>query len=154
LRLLDHSARPRADRPLRRTAEPRRDPGRGRRSTRPRGGRSAASRHRPDLPAVRSRASAPGDRSPRDDRQDPADPMNARTATQATAPNLVPLAATLLAGAIAALLDSTITTMALDELSRELTVPVTTIQWVTTAYVLAMTAVIPLVGWSVGRFGA
>lgn len=80
--------------------------------------------------------------------------MNARTATQATAPNLVPLAATLLAGAIAALLDSTITTMALDELSRELTVPVTTIQWVTTAYVLAMTAVIPLVGWSVGRFGA
>src|SRR5690606_4790625 len=81
--------------------------------------------HRPDLPAVRSRASAPGDRSPHDDRKDPADPMNTRTAPQAAAPNLVPLAATLLAGAIAALLDSTITTMALDELSRELAVPVT-----------------------------
>jgi len=79
--------------------------------------------------------------------------MTTRSAVQAS-PRLVPLAATVLAGAIAALLESTITAMALDQLRRDLAVPVTTVQWVTTAYVLAMAAVIPLVGWSVGRFGA
>ncbi|MGS2616132.1 MDR family MFS transporter [Micromonospora sp. LZ34] len=68
--------------------------------------------------------------------------------------SIVPVAATLLFGAIAALLDTTIVAVALDELRRELDAGVTVIQWVTTAYVLAMTAVIPLVGWSVGRFGA
>ncbi|WP_067824985.1 DHA2 family efflux MFS transporter permease subunit [Actinomadura kijaniata] len=67
---------------------------------------------------------------------------------------LVPLAATLLVGAVAALLDTTIVAVALDDLGRELGASVGVVQWVTTAYVLAMTAVIPLVGWSVGRFGA
>ncbi|WP_326822646.1 MDR family MFS transporter [Streptosporangium sp. NBC_01756] len=67
---------------------------------------------------------------------------------------LLPLTATVLVGAMAALLDTTIVAVALDELARDLAAPVTTIQWVTTSYVLAMTAVIPLVGWSVGRFGA
>ncbi|WP_319019160.1 MDR family MFS transporter [Microbispora sitophila] len=60
---------------------------------------------------------------------------------------------TLLTGAVAALLDTTIVAVALDELRRELGAAVTVIQWVTTAYVLAMAAVIPLVGWSVARFG-
>jgi EmrB/QacA subfamily drug resistance transporter len=68
--------------------------------------------------------------------------------------SIVPLAATLLVGAIAALLDTTIVAVALDELGRDLHAPVTAVEWVTTAYVLAMAAVIPLVGWSVGRFGA
>lgn len=68
--------------------------------------------------------------------------------------SLVPLAATLLVGAIAALLDTTIVAVALEELRRDLNAPVTVIQWVTTAYVLAMAAVIPAVGWSAGRFGA
>jgi EmrB/QacA subfamily drug resistance transporter len=80
---------------------------------------------------------------------------NASPAASATAARtLLPLAATLLVGAMAALLDTTIVAVALDELARDLAAPVTVIQWVTTAYVLAMTAVIPLVGWSVGRFGA
>ncbi|MEV4187219.1 DHA2 family efflux MFS transporter permease subunit [Streptosporangium canum] len=80
--------------------------------------------------------------------------MSAPTVTRAPDGSIVPLAATLLIGAIAALLDTTIVAVALDGLGRELAAPVSTIQWVTTAYVLAMTAVIPLVGWSVGRFGA
>ncbi|GAA2267729.1 MDR family MFS transporter [Nonomuraea roseoviolacea subsp. roseoviolacea] len=67
---------------------------------------------------------------------------------------LLPLTATVLVGAMAALLDTTIVAVALDELARDLSATVTAIQWVTTSYVLAMTAVIPLVGWSVGRFGA
>ncbi|MER5319840.1 DHA2 family efflux MFS transporter permease subunit [Streptosporangium roseum] len=80
--------------------------------------------------------------------------MSAPTVTRAPEGSIVPLAATLLIGAIAALLDTTIVAVALDELGRELAAPISTIQWVTTSYVLAMTAVIPLVGWSVGRFGA
>lgn len=71
----------------------------------------------------------------------------------APAPSIVPLAATLLVGALAALLDTTIVAVALDELHRDLRATVAVIQWVTTAYVLAMVAVIPLVGWSVGRLG-
>ncbi|MBK3585497.1 MULTISPECIES: MDR family MFS transporter [Streptomyces] len=67
---------------------------------------------------------------------------------------LVLLSATVLVGAIAALLDTTIVAVALDELRREFDSSVVQIQWVTTAYVLAMTAVIPAIGWTVGRFGA
>ncbi|MEV0420401.1 DHA2 family efflux MFS transporter permease subunit [Streptosporangium canum] len=80
--------------------------------------------------------------------------MSAPTVTRAPEGSIVPLAATLLIGAIAALLDTTIVAVALDGLGRELAAPISVIQWVTTSYVLAMTAVIPLVGWSVGRFGA
>jgi MFS family permease len=68
--------------------------------------------------------------------------------------SIVPIAVTVLFGAIAALLDTTLVTVALDALRLELDAPVTVLQWVTTAHVLAMTAVIPLVGWSTGRFGA
>ncbi|EIV92635.1 MDR family MFS transporter [Frankia sp. QA3] len=76
------------------------------------------------------------------------------TRTGAEAASIVPLATTLLVGAIAALLDTTIVAVALDQLRHDLDATVTAIQWVTTSYVLAMTAVIPVVGWSVGRFGA
>ncbi|MET7459773.1 MFS transporter [Nonomuraea sp. NPDC005501] len=76
------------------------------------------------------------------------------TPASTSARPLLPLAATVLVGAIAALLDTTIVAVAPDELASDLAAPVTTIQWVTTSYVLAMTAVIPLVGWPVGRFGA
>lgn len=76
------------------------------------------------------------------------------TPSATTARGLLPLTATVLVGAMAALLDTTIVAVALNELARDLGAPVTVIQWVTTSYVLAMTAVIPLVGWSVGRFGA
>jgi EmrB/QacA subfamily drug resistance transporter len=85
--------------------------------------------------------------------------MSARTTARppqlaSPGPGIVPLAATLLVGAIAALLDTTIVAVALEELRRDLRATLGLIQWVTTAYVLAMAAVIPLVGWSVGRFGA
>ncbi len=69
-------------------------------------------------------------------------------------PSIVPVAATVLFGAVAALLDTTLVAVALDALGAELDASVTAVSWVSTAYVLAMTAVIPLVGWAVGRFGA
>jgi EmrB/QacA subfamily drug resistance transporter len=65
-----------------------------------------------------------------------------------------PIATTVLFGAVAALLDTTLVAVALDALRIELNASVPDVGWVSTAYVLAMTAVIPLVGWSVGRFGA
>ncbi len=61
---------------------------------------------------------------------------------QAGERGLVLLSATLMVGAIAALLDTTIVTIALHALRRELGATVSLIQWVTTAYVLAMAAVI------------
>jgi EmrB/QacA subfamily drug resistance transporter len=69
-------------------------------------------------------------------------------------PSIVPVAATVLFGAVAALLDTTLVVVALDALRVELDASVAAASWVVIAYVLAMTAVIPLVGWSVGRFGA
>lgn len=68
-------------------------------------------------------------------------------------PGLVRLALVLSLGGIAALLDTTIVAVAIDRLSHEFAAPVATIQWVTTAYLLALTAVIPLSGWTAERFG-
>ena len=61
--------------------------------------------------------------------------------------------ATLVVGASAALLDTTIVSIALDELQQQLAATVGQIQWITTSYLLAMTAVIPIVGWTVSRYG-
>ena len=50
-------------------------------------------------------------------------------------------------------LDSTIVNVALDTLAREFGVSITGIQWVTTAYLLALAALIPVSGWATDRFG-
>lgn len=59
-----------------------------------------------------------------------------------------------LVGGIAVILDSTIVSVALDGLSRQLHTGVSTIQWVSTGYLLALGVAIPLVGWLQGRLGA
>lgn len=69
-------------------------------------------------------------------------------------PALLKLAVIVTVGAIASLLDTTVVNVAIDTLGRQFHAPVSTIQWVSTAYLLALTAVIPLTGWSVERFGA
>lgn len=68
-------------------------------------------------------------------------------------PALLKLSGVLLAGAFAALLDSTIVTVAIDGLTRAFGAPVAKVQWVATAYLLAMAAVIPVTGWAVDRYG-
>ncbi|MCW4456918.1 DHA2 family efflux MFS transporter permease subunit [Microbacterium sp. MPKO10] len=62
------------------------------------------------------------------------------------------LAAVIVGGA-AAILDSTIVTIALDQLSADLHSTPATIQWVVTAYLLALAAAIPLSGWAQSTFG-
>jgi MFS family permease len=64
------------------------------------------------------------------------------------------VAAVVTLGLIMAVLDSTIVNVALDTLSRDLDAPLSTIQWVTTAYLLSIASVIPLSGWTTERFGS
>jgi EmrB/QacA subfamily drug resistance transporter len=57
-------------------------------------------------------------------------------------------------GTIMAILDTTIVAVALATLARDFHTDISTIQWVTTGYLLALAVVIPLSGWAVHRFGA
>ncbi len=59
----------------------------------------------------------------------------------------------LIVGGFAAILDSTIVAIAIDTLAREFDVPVSTIQWVSTGYLLALAVAIPLTGWAQARVG-
>ncbi|WP_144714516.1 DHA2 family efflux MFS transporter permease subunit [Curtobacterium pusillum] len=67
--------------------------------------------------------------------------------------NLSRLAIALVVGAMAPLFDSTIVSVALHTLSRDLGASVDTIQWVSTSYLLAMGVTVPLVGWLQNRVG-
>lgn len=69
-------------------------------------------------------------------------------------PAVLKLAGVLLVGVIAPLLDSTIVNIAIHTLGRELAVSVSTIQWVSTGYLLALAMAVPITGWAVERFGA
>src|SRR6201993_1682506 len=57
-------------------------------------------------------------------------------------------------GSIMSILDTTIVAVALATLGRDFRVPVSTIQWVATGYLLALALVTPVSGWAVDRFGA
>jgi EmrB/QacA subfamily drug resistance transporter len=57
-------------------------------------------------------------------------------------------------GVIMSILDTTIVNVALETLARELHASLSTIQWVSTGYMLALAVVIPLTGWTSERFGA
>jgi EmrB/QacA subfamily drug resistance transporter len=59
----------------------------------------------------------------------------------------------LIVGGIAAILDSTMVTLALHTLVVRLHSTDGTIQWVTTGYLLAMAVAIPTTGWAEGRWG-
>ncbi|MFD7708253.1 DHA2 family efflux MFS transporter permease subunit [Streptomyces sp. NPDC059785] len=88
---------------------------------------------------------------------------SARTST-GTAPSAPPprklspevrrIAVVVVAGAIASLLDSTIVNIALNDLTSELHTGLDTVQWVVTAYLLALASVIPVTGWAARRVGA
>lgn len=59
----------------------------------------------------------------------------------------------LVIGGAAAILDSTVVTIALGPLSRQFHAPTTTVQWVITGYLLAIAVTVPLSGWAQSRFG-
>jgi EmrB/QacA subfamily drug resistance transporter len=80
-------------------------------------------------------------------------PASADTADRLD-PALLKLAGIVLVGAVAVQLDATIVNVAIDTLGRELDASLSTIQWVSTGYLLALAMVIPLTGWAVDRFGS
>src|SRR3954454_18569451 len=64
------------------------------------------------------------------------------------------VATVVVVGVIMSILDTTIVNVALETLSRELHAPLSTIQWVSTGYLLSLALVIPLTGWLSERYGA
>ncbi|GHC93847.1 MFS transporter [Nocardiopsis terrae] len=94
-------------------------------------------------------------------KQDPTSPSAGSTGPASSLPPapqrldrpLLKLASVLLVGAMAALLDTTIVNVAVDHLSRALDAPVSTAQWVASAYLLSTASVIPMTGWAIDRFG-
>jgi EmrB/QacA subfamily drug resistance transporter len=69
-------------------------------------------------------------------------------------PELTRLALAIVVGAIAVILDTTIVSVGIHELGAALGATVATIQWVSTAYLLAMFVTIPLTGWAQSRLGS
>ncbi|MEA2479434.1 MAG: hypothetical protein QOJ07_1356 [Thermoleophilaceae bacterium] len=64
------------------------------------------------------------------------------------------VASVVIVGVVMSILDTTIVNVALETLSRDLHSPLSTIQWVSTGYLLSLAMVIPLTGWMSERFGA
>jgi EmrB/QacA subfamily drug resistance transporter len=69
-------------------------------------------------------------------------------------PHVKRIAIVIVLGSIMSILDTTIVNVALHSLSRDLHTPLNSVQWVVSAYLLALAAVIPLSGWAVRRYGA
>lgn len=69
-------------------------------------------------------------------------------------PALLKTSFVLVLGPILALLDTTVVGVGLDAVARDLGGPVTTLQWVSAGYLLAISMVMPLAGWASDRFGA
>jgi EmrB/QacA subfamily drug resistance transporter len=63
------------------------------------------------------------------------------------------LVATVSVGSLFTILSATIVNVAIPTLGRELDASLLEVQWVATAYLLSLTAVIPLAGWASERFG-
>jgi EmrB/QacA subfamily drug resistance transporter len=69
-------------------------------------------------------------------------------------PQVKRIAVAVVLGAVMSALSTTIVNVALETLSERLGASLDEIQWVVTAYMLALAAVIPVSGWAAARFGA
>jgi EmrB/QacA subfamily drug resistance transporter len=77
----------------------------------------------------------------------------AKPAAEKLDPTVIRTALILIVGGMAVIFDTTIVSVALHTLSVKLDTSVTTIQWVTTGYLLALGIAVPLSTWSLERFG-
>src|ERR1700743_1701058 len=68
-------------------------------------------------------------------------------------PKVLRSALILIVGFLAVIFDTTIVSVALHTLATQLHAPVSTIQWVTTGYLLALGIAVPLSTWGLRRFG-
>ncbi len=69
-------------------------------------------------------------------------------------PALITLALAVIVGTFTVQMDATMVNVAMDSLRSGYHAPVSTIQWVSTAYLLAMAVAVPLAGWGADRFGS
>lgn len=69
-------------------------------------------------------------------------------------PDVWKVSAVALFGSLLSQLDATIVNVSLTSLATDLQTTISTIQWVTSGYLLALTLVLPLNGWLVDRIGA
>ncbi|MFI9367023.1 DHA2 family efflux MFS transporter permease subunit [Kitasatospora sp. NPDC053057] len=76
------------------------------------------------------------------------------TPRQGLGPEVWKAATVVILGSTMSFLDSTIVNVALKALASGLDAPLDTIQWVVTAYLLAVAAAIPVSGWAARRYGA
>src|ERR1700722_2605208 len=68
-------------------------------------------------------------------------------------PHVLRIALTIIIGALAVVFDSTIISVAINDLGRDLHAPLSTIQWVSTAYLLALAVTMPIAGWAQAALG-
>lgn len=68
-------------------------------------------------------------------------------------PQLLMVGTALAIGAVLALLSTTIVSVGIGRFSEVFSAPLSTIQWVSTAYLLAIAVAIPITGWGMDRFG-
>lgn len=69
-------------------------------------------------------------------------------------PSIWKVSAVATLGSLLSQLDATIVNVSLSSLAADLHASLSTIQWVTSGYLLALTLVLPLNGWLVDRIGA
>ena len=88
----------------------------------------------------------------------PADPSAGDTSSKGLFagfdPQLKRLALVVVLGSIMSILDTTIVNVAIPTFQKDFRAPLSTVQWVSTGYLLALAMTIPLTGWAVERFGA
>ncbi len=78
----------------------------------------------------------------------------AEPAQEKLSPEVFKVSAVALFGTVLSQLDATIVNVSLTNLAADLHTTLSTIQWVTSGYLLALTLVLPLNGWLVDRIGA
>lgn len=69
-------------------------------------------------------------------------------------PEVKKLAVAVIVGVITVIFDTTIVAVGIHELGAELNASVSTIQWVSTGYLLALFVTLPLTGWAQSRLGS
>ncbi|MCK9171269.1 MAG: multidrug efflux MFS transporter [Treponema sp.] len=68
-------------------------------------------------------------------------------------PVVLRTAIVLVVGALAPLFDSTMVNVSVHTIASDMKATITTVQWITTGYVLAMGLAVPISGWATKRFG-
>ncbi len=82
-----------------------------------------------------------------------APPASAPCGADRIDPHVLRIAVTIIIGALAVVFDTTIISVAINDLGRDLHASLTTIQWVSTAYLLALAVTMPIAGWAQAVLG-